>query len=469
MQNTFVGFKPFIKGMLLRRWDILLKGLVLSAVCASPLWAGAQVHEAWIARHNSSRDDYDYATALAVDAQGNVYVTGVSWSAETGTEGDYVTVKYDASGNQLWVARYNGPGNEYDEAVALAIDSAGNVYVTGVSERDYATVKYDASGNQLWVARYNGPGNGYDGAVALAIDSAGNVYVTGVSEGRGTNEDYATVKYDVNGNQLWSARYSGVGNGYDEAVALAIDSAGNVYVTGNSEGYAYTIKYSADGERIWDRYYYFTVTALAVDRQGNVYLGGLLSLFSTHPDYWIVKYDTNGNLLWEADYDGPGGAPYMGSPDYLTSIAVDDAGNVYVTGASPGFYDEDEDIFYYDYATVKYDASGNQLWVARYNGPGNGYDRAVALAIDSAGSVYVTGVSEGRGTNGDYATVKYTQISEEPEGDVDGNGCVDDSDLLQVLFAFGNAGANLPEDLNRDNTVDDADLLLVLFNFGSGC
>ncbi len=56
-----------------------------------------------------------------------------------------------------------------------------------------------------------------------------------------------------------------------------------------------------------------------------------------------------------------------------------------------------------------------------------------------------------------------------PPGDIDGNGCVDDSDLLRVLFAFGGTGSGLPEDINNDGTVDDADLLVVLFNFGSGC
>src|SRR5207249_6928290 len=114
------------------------------------------------------------------------------------------------------------------QATALAVDASGSVLVTGYSAStnvipynyDYATIKYSGAGVPLWTNRYNGPGNGYDQAYAMAVDGSGNVLVTGYSLGSGSSSDYVTVKYSGAGVQLWVNRYSGSAN--DEAYASAM-------------------------------------------------------------------------------------------------------------------------------------------------------------------------------------------------------------------------------------------------------
>jgi uncharacterized delta-60 repeat protein len=372
--------------------------------------------EQWIAHYNGPANHNDAATAIAVDALGNVYVTGYSYGS--GTLRDYATIKYNASGTQQWVARYNGPGKERNEATALAVDNSGNVYVTGWSVglgtgEDYATIKYNSSGVQQWVVRYNGPGNTWDVARALAIDSSGNVYVTGYSYGSGTSHDYATIKYNSSGVQQWLARYNGPGNDEDAPSGIAVDALGNVYVTGYSYGsgtlsdYA-TIKYNASGIQQWVARYngpanrYDYAGSIAVDSSGNVYVTGTIVITGTRTDYAgsdyaTIKYNASGVQEWVARYNGPGD-----DADGAKALALDAAGNVYVTGRSVGSGTGE------NYATIKYDASGIQQWVARYTGPGNSLDEATALAVDGSGNVYVTGRSVGSGTQGDYATIKYS-------------------------------------------------------------
>src|SRR5258707_9020751 len=152
-------------------------------------------------------------------------------------------------GGQLWVSRYNGPasGGEpaTDAAISVAVSPGGSaVFVTGISVGSggsaYATVGYDAAtGAQLWASRYSGPGNGENNARQVTVSpDGGTVFVTGGSLGSGSGTDYATVAYDAaTGAQRWVSRYNGPGNANDEALSLAVSPDGaTVFVTGASAG-----------------------------------------------------------------------------------------------------------------------------------------------------------------------------------------------------------------------------------------
>jgi hypothetical protein len=399
---------------------ILLLGSIPASEILSPVEVFAQVDTAWVRRYNGPANSYDQAYAMSIDRTGNVYVTGRS--LDTLTFWDCATIKYYPNGDTAWIRRYEGGINGFDEAKGIAVDSSGNIYVTGNAEtlewKNYVTIKYYSNGDTAWVRRYNGPANQDDLAMAIAVDISGNVYVTGVSSGGETGGDCATIKYYPNGDTAWVRRYSGDGSSLQAGRALVIDTCGNVYVTGftyaGTGGPAeyLTIKYYPNGDTAWVRGYYFGDSyAIAVDESCYVYVGGPTG---------TVKLDSDGEQLWVASGDG-------------SAIAVDGFGNVYVTGASgtikynadgnelwirsPGgvdiALDTSNNVYVTagssDYVTVKYYPNGDTAWVRAYNGPGNGSDYGKAVAVDGSGNVYVTGTSYGSETYDDYATIKYVQ------------------------------------------------------------
>ena len=130
---------------------------------------------------------------------------------------DFITFKYDANDNRVWGASYNGTGDTDDTATALTVDSSGDIYVAGNSATgyhsgsDYAIVKYDKNGGQVWEYSYNGPFKGEDSATALAVDSSGNIYVIGKSETsvKG-NYEFATIKLKPLGSGSDNGQLPGV-------------------------------------------------------------------------------------------------------------------------------------------------------------------------------------------------------------------------------------------------------------------
>jgi len=325
------------------------------------------------ARYDGPAHKGDKGNDIVVAASGDFYVTGDSFRGMKLEHSDYATVKFDTFGEIIWDERYDARRNGHDVATAAALDFEGNLIITGRSEYsksknidvlhyDYFTIKYNANnGSVAWADRYDNRdvANARDEAAAIAVDLSGNVYVTGRSQGSGLDFDIVTIKYSSNGGRLWVARYNNsLANGNDEAVAIAADSAGNVFVTGHSFN-------------------------------------------GTNNDYITIMYNSSGIEQWAIRYDNSG-------IDEAADIAIDTDGNIYVTGRSQDGGD-------FDYFTIKYDSSRNMVWRVRYDST-FGDDEARALVIDSLGNVYVTGRSKGMiggvATDFDYVTVKYEQYEQ---------------------------------------------------------
>jgi hypothetical protein len=381
------------------------------------------VVEEWVERYSPGISGYTPAAALAVDTVGNVYVTGVG-----------ATIKYDNNGNSLWEASRGGG--------AIAVDDVGNVYVTADGG---ATIKYDSVGNPLWE---NSRGGG-----AIAVDDVGNVYVTA----RGG----ATVKYDSVGNEVWVASRGGI--------AIAVDAMGNAYIAGSGtdtngiSGYA-TVKYDSDGKELWlsrlSWYARSDPVSIAVDAVGNVYVTGSTAGYDTlyndfYSLYLTVKYDANGNELWHYTYNHP--ITIYEPQDQASALSLDSSGNALVTGRIR------DSVTSFDYATIKYDVYGSVVWAVRYNSPCNGFDSATAIAVDAMDNVYVTGNS-----NGDYATVKYNSVGNEiwvhryngPGNGEDGAAAIAVDASSNVYVTGGSTGS--------DGTYDYATIKLISNNNVSG-
>ena len=353
--------------------------------------------------------NYARANEVGADSEGNIFVAG--HSGYYGINLHYTTIKYSSSGMPLWTNYYFGREYPwYDLATALAVDGDGNVIVTGHSAKsgghyDYATIKYSSAGLPLWTNRYDGLGRNEDQATAITIDASNNIVVAGYSARNSSspyNSDFATIKYSSAGAPLWTNRYDRPGNGDDKAKAVAVDPNGNVFVTGSSSvvgGNFALIKYSSAGIPLWTNSSgAWNAVDLAVDTNGNAFLTGTVWNGTNH-DYATSAYSNTGAPLWTNYYNGTGNGP-----DISAALTVSGAGNVIVTGSS------DSSVGNSDFVTIAYSNAGVPLWTNHYGGNLN--DSPKALALDVSGNVFVTGFSANTNGTTDLAILAYSSVGE---------------------------------------------------------
>ncbi len=398
---------------------------------------------------------------IAVDASGNVYVAGQTYSSDFpvvggfdpsfggGLEAFVTKVSSDGSGI-VWSSFLGGSGQDW--GMDIAVDGSGNAYVSGQTDSsdfpvtngfdmaygggiDGFVTKVNADGASLAWSSFMG-GSAQDTGERIAVDGSGNAYVAGSTYSsdfamaggfdttfNGGTRDVFVAKVNSGGASLAWSTYLG-GTGDDSGTAVAVDGSGNVYVTGSTQsgdfpivggfdgsnaggGDAFVVMLNPSGSGItWSSYLggagYESGAGLGVDGTGNVYVAGIttsydfptLSAFDNtyggQMDTFITKVDASGSgILWSS---------YLGGnkDDWAMGVAVDNMGNVYVTGKTCsttfptiGSFDASfggiEDAF-----IVKIDTSGTSIVWSSYLG-GNYGDGGNDVTVDSSGYVYVVG------------------------------------------------------------------------------
>jgi len=347
---------------------------------------------------------HESGTSIAVDLDGNAYVSGATLSSDFpavnaydgSLSGSYdcFVVKLSAAGNSLLYSTFIG-GTDGDSAGEIRVDSAGNVYMCGTTmSPDFPTVNaYDSSLNgyaDCFVLKLNATGNAlvystlvggvYDDiASSLAIDSDGNAYACGTTESPdfptanacdssfSASEDCFVLKLNATGNGLLYSTFIG-DDERNLGLSIAVDSDGNAFVCGRTN--------SSD---------FPTVNAYDAS-------------FNGYDDCFMLKLNATGNGLLYSTFIGGD------DEDWMMSMAVDLDGNAYVCGTtmSPDFptvnaYDSSHnnphDFFYYDCFMLKLNATGNGLVYSTFIG-GNDQDLGNAIAVDSAGNAYMCGTTQ---------------------------------------------------------------------------
>ncbi len=493
----------------------------------------------------------DYGQAIAIDASGNAYVAGYTASANWASSGAYNTnyagnndvfvAKLNSDGNQLLYATYLG-GIQTDVGTGIAVDSSGNAYITGyTSSAGWATAgsydpsfnggfdafiaKLNANGSSMQYATYLGAG-GADYGYGIAIDGSNNAYITGFTASggwasagasdtsfNGGDSDAFVAKIGPAGNTLGYMTYFG-GSGNDFGNAIAVDSSGNAYITGQvgSAGLAtagaydtsygqnvdaFVAKFSANGSTLSFASYLGgsgmdAGNGIAVDKTG-VYVsgssasGGWAKAGSYDDsqnggsDAFVAKLDLTGASLIYATYLGGTG------DDFGNGLAIDSSGNAYLTGYS-GSSKWTPDVAGttpsggYDAYIAKISASGAYMPYISFVGGANN-DIGYGIAVDNAGNGYIAGNTfSGAWTsangydssfNGgtDAFAAKFTGLDKTViiiPGDANGDGKVDFADLVAVAQNYGGENKTRDQgDVTGDGNVNFADLVEIAQNYGT--
>ena len=413
----------------------------------APLWQWAK---------SGKGDGWDEAHGIATDRSGNLYTSGF-FGGDSIRFDDIVLQKDSGTGSASFITKYNSEGKaiwarkiENSQAYALAVDGEGNIYVTGNFKdttwpteehkleshggSDIFLIKYNSAGDIAWTRTAGGKNN--DFAYGITVDTNRNVFVAGYFQspditfgnyklkntGKGyQKEKIYLAKYDSAGRVCWLRSDKSEGEGY--AADVTTDLHGNIYVSGGFHGKTMTLgkfrlmnktkegtngfiaRYDASGHVVWCQSFnctdYSFGSAIKADNEGNVYVTGFFGgsciafdrdSLNKNPhsvyDMFLVKYSASGDVLWARS----------GGKDNVTTasdLCISNTGEIYVTGQYNHSADFDglnltsESYSPFQTFLVKYSSTGKEEWVKGVLG--DGYNSPRNICSDNAGRIFVCG------------------------------------------------------------------------------
>lgn len=454
--------------------------------------ANTQVSVQWQQQLGSSSNDE--SQDLAVDSNGNIYITGFTAGALQGTNAgsdDAWVAKYNSDGNILWSKQFGTSRSE--QATDIVVDGSGNSYLTGFTSGNLGDSSTNAGGRDAWVAKYDTDGNRVwidqlgslkdDESQSVALDNAGNVYITGFTEGDLAGDhpgakDVWLAKYDKDGNLVWTKEFGSANN--DLAYGITVDNANNLYLTGFTNGDlggretgkydSWVAKYDLDGNNLWletlnsDTQSYSR--NVAVDSNGNVYLTGIEEEGdNTSFDAFLAKYSPEGSLVWKQQ---------LASSDKWDSsyaVAVDNSGKIYISGYTAGTLAE-ENAGSFDAWVAQYDSNGTKLWTRQLGTAAE--DSSLGVEVDDSSNVYISGYTAGNlaGENAggnDAWVAKLEQETQLPTVSISDSLTASPGEIITVPISIDDATGIVSADitLKFDADIFEIDLETLEFNLGS--
>jgi hypothetical protein len=386
---------------------------------------------------------------MKVDGNGNTYLTGQTTGSLDGESitgfPDVFITKYNSSGIRQWT-RLLGVASKSTYGKGLAIDENGNCYVTGYTTGaldgqsitgtwDLFVIKYDNAGTKQWT-RLVGVTGKYTRGMGICVDNSNDIYVTGDTDGGidsqtvvGT-KDVLIMKYNASGSRQWT-RLNGASSAWTSGDDIIGDGSGNIYVTGSTGGSlnsqpltgtldAFILKYTTSGTRVWTRQMGVSSNqtsgrGINLDSSGYVYVTG--STFgSMHgqplsgtQDMFLVKYSDTGTRQWTRQL-GASGSVTQGM-----FVCIDSNDTLYISGNTGGSLDSQPLTGTQDAFVTRYSTSGERSWT-RQIGSSLKNTWGVGIGIDMYGKNYLAGYSGGSidgqiitGSNDLFITTKMNQ------------------------------------------------------------